>query len=111
MNLIDTFASGEFLRAYVRTARQSFENVYLVTESHLNPTQGRSTFVIAMSDKPVDFDSVPALTRANLGRDSIARLYPAASLQEYLDAGRDFILTDDYVPVDNLLSHLLDSDE
>ena len=111
MNLIDTFGRGEFLRAYIRTARQSFENVYLITESDLNPTQGRSTFVIAMSDKPVDFDSVPALTRTNLGRDSIARLYPAASLQEYLDAGRDFILTDDYVPVDNLLSHLLDSDE
>ncbi len=110
MNLIDTFGRGEFLRAYVRTARQTFANVYLVTESDLNPTQGRSTFVIAMSDEPVDFDSLPELTRTNLGRDSIARLYPATSLQEYLDAGRDFILTDDYVPVDNLLSHLLDSD-
>ena len=63
-----------------------------------------------MSDKPLDFNSVPALARANLGRESIAQLYPAESLQEYLDAGSDFILTDDYVPVDNLLSHLLDED-
>ncbi len=110
MNLIDTFGRGEFLRAYIRTARQTFENVYLITEGELNPRQGRSTFVIAMSDKPLDFESVPALSRANLGRESIAQLYPAESLQEYLDAGSDLILTDDFVPVDNLLSHLLDED-
>ena len=110
MNLIDRFGDGEFLRAYVRTAQTSFENVYLLTGGVLDPDQGRTTFVVVMSDGVLDVDSIPSLTRANLGRQSVTQRYPPESLQEYLDAGRDFILTDDYVPVDNLLSRLLDSD-
>lgn len=110
MNLIDTFKDGEFLRAYIRTSRETFKHVYLFTQGRLIEDAPRNTFVIISSDAPLDLASIPELTEQNLGRKAVGHLYPAAKLQEYLDVGREFILTDDYVPVDNLLSLLLEND-
>ena len=110
MNLIDIFKGGEFLRAYIRTARQTFEYVYLFTEGELDPDRGRNTFVIVSTDQPLDLDSIAPMTRSILGRLSVAQLYPPELLDQYLTEGRDFLLTDDYVPVDNLLEPLLRGD-
>lgn len=110
MNLTDAFKDGEFLRAYIRTSRETFKHVYLFTQGRLIEDAPRNTFVIVSSDRPLDLASIAELTEQNLGRKAVGQVYPDEKVQEYLDMGREFILTDDYVPVDNLLSLLLEND-
>ncbi len=106
MNLIDRFPESDFLAAYLRTIRRSFDNVYLLADNPLEGSSARTTFVVVSSDRPIDFSVLPALAVARLGRPSTFYLFPDDRLQALLDRDH-FLLTDDYVPVDNLLAPLI----
>jgi spermidine synthase len=93
-NIIDGGPHGHFFRAYVRTLQRVFKYVVVIPTSPGWREEIRTTFVLAASQQPVDLsgvaDDYPPLSEADL--------------QAYLDLGRDMILTDDYVPVDNLMA-------
>ena len=108
MNLIDRFPESDFLSAYLRTIRRTFDNVYLLTDNLIGESSIRTTFVIVASDRPIDFSLLRALTPVHLGRPAEFHLFPEDRFQE-LVARDDFLLTDDYVPVDNLLAPLITS--
>jgi spermidine synthase len=106
LNLIDRFPESDFLAACLRTIRRSFDNVYLLADNSLAGSSARTTFVVVSSDRPIDFAAIPALTVLGLGRPSTFYLFPDDRLETVINRG-DFLLTDDYAPIDNLLAPLI----
>jgi len=99
VELIDIYDSGLFAGSFVNTLRQTFPNVYVISESDVT-RQDRNTFVVIASQRKLDL--------ADLKRD-----YPYVGQLWYLtDAevdtlcakGGNFILTDDYAPVETFLA-------
>jgi hypothetical protein len=99
VNLIDDYKFGRFLGAYVLTLRKTFKHVHVFCTKPGGVRDGRDTFVIAASMKPVDFED---------WRGGHNGSFPGALLaQEHLialaDKASGRILTDDDAPVENLL--------
>jgi spermidine synthase len=96
-NVIDNPAHGEFMRAYARTLGTVFPHVAVFTGQSSAELRGLATYVVAASPAPLDLARLdnPA------GR---VRVVPPERVAEWLAAGRQLVLTDDYVPVDNLMA-------
>ncbi len=108
LNLIDQLPDADFLAAYVRTAQHAFPHVYVLTDNLMADTSLRTTFVVLSSDEPVDFESLHTPIALELGRTVEFHVLAEDRVAELV--GRDdFLLTDDYVPVDNLLVPLITS--
>jgi len=93
-NIIDGGRHGHFLRAFVRTVQQVFPYVAVIPSSQAWQETYRNTFVIAASRQPIDLSAL---------RGSYTALSPEA-LAAYLALEEPLVLTDEYVPVDNLLA-------
>jgi spermidine synthase len=103
-NVIDRFEKGSFLPSYVLTLEEVFGkgNVHLVT---LRPSQdymGVTNRIVVASPQRLDIED---LTN-NLSRieesERLSHIMPREQLQNYLTLFDPMVLTDDYVPVDNL---------
>jgi len=94
VNIIDGGRHGHFLRAYVRTLEQVFPHVAVIPSGGSWRDSMRTTFVIVASKQPYDLSHLP----------SSERPIPEDELAEYLAMGDPIVLTDEYVPVDNLLA-------
>jgi spermidine synthase len=100
VNMIDG-VTGDFLRAYTHTLRQTFRHVYLAPTISSWREASRSTFVLVAGDTPLDPDALEAL-----GEDRSLFRQQLLSEQEtdaLLDEGRLVMLTDRYAPVDQML--------
>jgi spermidine synthase len=95
INIIDG-KQGDFLRAYVHTLGQTFKHVYVAGIDGVLGDKVRQTYVIVASRRSLD----NIMATAPLAKSFIA----PAELQAYLQQGPAILLTDDYVPVDNLLA-------
>jgi spermidine synthase len=95
VNIIDG-KQGDFSRAYVNTLKQVFNHVHVAPVGGDLGTSSRQTIVVLASQNPLD----EALVTAPLAQNFI----PTTELETYLQAGPPITLTDDYVPVDNLLA-------
>lgn len=103
VNIIDG-PSGDFLRAYVHTMRQSFPYVYLVPTSESWRKLPRSTFVVIGAINPLDVAAFDSLTAGD-GHPHLARLaMDKSDVDDLLAEGKVVTLTDDYVPVDQMLA-------
>ena len=94
-NIIDTNTAG-FLSAYARTINQVFPYVYIIPNIPAWKTNTRSTFVIVGSKRPLDE------YYAVLGPSG--QWMPRAEYEALLRDTPPTILTDNYVPTDNLLA-------
>ena len=101
-NTIDIFRSGRFLGAMINTVEQVFPYVYTFCTSPGGPTDEdeRDTFVVAGSTRLLPVQDLDYL------------LYSAALLSPRDTAilrrrSRGLVLTDDYAPVDNLLTPVI----
>lgn len=106
VNIIDG-RQGHFVRAYVSTLNQVFEHVYIAPVGGELGTVARQTFVIVAAQHPMPLgDDVPALdARASPAPASLQTAFLSdAAWQAYLKQGSVITLTDDFVPVDNLLA-------
>ncbi len=104
-NVIDSFKRGAFMPSYIRTLEEVFGkgNVHLLSLSSDYEHVGISTFVVAASPQRLDMeDFVRTLKRK--GGEITSHVMPQDQLQEYLKGRYPVILTDDYVPVDNLIA-------
>ncbi len=97
-----------FLGAWVETARKSFKHVYIFGTDEVPGSGSRETFVVAVSNAPIDIDDLG-------GRDDDPRFFASDKLFEpkpfapehverIAGLARGIILTDDYAPVENLLA-------
>ncbi len=107
-NVIDSFKKGAFLPSYIRTLEEVFGkgNVHLLTLSSDYDKIGISTCVVVASPRRLDMDE---FIRAVKGKEEmIAHVMPSDRLQEYLRERYSVVLTDDYVPVDNLIAPIFE---
>jgi len=99
---------GGFLGSWVKTARETFPNVYVFGTDN-NPGSGlRETFVVVVSRTPLDLDTLG-------GRDGDPQFFnndrlvePKPYTKEHMAElevrSQGIVLTDDYAPVENLLA-------
>lgn len=100
VELIDTFESGLFLGAMITTLEKSFQYVDVVTRGDL-PKASRNVFVVIASNKILDIDRYCE----NYKKKSQNLWHLNKSqIQTLKQKSNQLVLTDDYAPVENLLS-------
>jgi spermidine synthase len=104
-NIIDKFDGGEFLKAEVNALRAVFPNVYVFGRGAGFRPFDRNTYVVLAGKTPLDRGAFDAIAS---GDDPLSRttLLSQERLDAYLTSGRAITLTDNFVPVDQLLANL-----
>lgn len=103
-NVIDRFEKRSFLPSYIRTLEDVFGrgNVYLIMLGPYQDYMGVANRIVATSPQTLDIaDLASSLNRVG-EQESISHIVPPEVLQRYLNQFSPVLLTDDYVPVDNL---------
>ena len=108
VNIVDNLNTGRFLRAYVNTLSRTFRHVYVLRDDDLWEHDPREnvTYVVIGSDEAV---SSADLARANeaAGRDQpVSRFMPSEVFDRWYSRETPILLTDGFVPVDQLIAHL-----
>ncbi len=103
VNVVDKLRTGAFLRAFARTLQATFPNVYLLRDSYVWDDDDRYTFVLAASERPLTSADIHFASHAAGRGDPEAIFMPAREFRAWQDARPAVLLTDDFVPVDNLL--------
>jgi spermidine synthase len=108
-NVIDSFKKGAFMPSYIRTLEEVFGKgkVHLMTLSSDYEKIGISTCVIVASPQRLDMDDFVRAAKGK-GEEMTSHVMPQKQLQEYLKERYSVILTDDYVPVDNLIAPIFE---
>ncbi len=104
-NVIDSFEKGKFLPSYARTLQETFgqENVHLITVSPIDSDIGVSNFIVIASPQRLNTDDF-VRTLKNTADEAISHVMPQDRVRQYLRERFSVILTDAYVPVDNLIA-------
>jgi Tfp pilus assembly protein PilF len=100
INLIDVFDDGFFLAAIINTLEQTFPHVSVMTEAGV-PRAHRNTFVVIASRRQIDLESLYAQAKKE---GTIFHLLREDDLRYLRDKNKGLVLTDNYVPVENLLA-------
>jgi spermidine synthase/MFS family permease len=108
VNVIDRFRGGLFLPSMVRTLRQAFPHVYLLTAGTpwLSQASSPSTYVIAATATPLDPDRLAAVRPQGVAGRRFTSLVPPDVLETWLQSESGVLLTDDYAPADWLVAPL-----
>jgi predicted membrane-bound spermidine synthase len=103
-NVIDRFEKGSFLPSYIRTLEEAFGtgNVQLLTLGSREEPGGMTNRVVLTSPRKVDIEGLAGFLNSLTEDDRISYLMAQDKLQEFLRLFDPAVLTDDYVPVDNL---------
>ncbi len=109
VNLIDSFKKGAFMPSYIRTLEEVFGkgNVQLMTLTSDYDKIGISTCVLLTSPQRLDMDDFVRTVKEK-GGEMTSHVMPQDQLQEYIRERYSVILTDDYVPVDNLIAPIFE---
>ena len=110
-NLIDSVTEGLFLPSYIRTLEEVFGkgNVNLLVLAPELRRLGIATCVVVASPKKWDMGDLARVIGARAGKAMTAHIVPQESLQQILRERPSVILTDDYVPVDNLTAPIFEA--
>jgi spermidine synthase len=109
-NVIDSFQKGRFMPSYIRTLEEVFGkgNVHLLTLGTDYDTMGISTYVVLASPQKLDLGNFVTTIQGNGKEEMNANVMPSDRLQQYLKERPTVVLTDDYVPVDNLIAPIFE---
>ena len=94
VNIIDGGTRGHFMRAYITTLQQVFLHVAVIPGGDDWQEARRTTFVLVAGNQPLDLAHLPPSMQPLAEGDLVA----------YLSLDPPLILSDSYVPVDNLLA-------
>ena len=110
-NLIDSVTEGLFLPSYIRTLEEVFGkgNVNLLVLAPELQKLGIATCVVVASQKKWDMEDFARVIGSRGGKAMTAKIVPQEQLQETLRGRPAVILTDDYVPVDNLTAPIFEA--
>jgi hypothetical protein len=107
LNLIDG-AERPFVGAFLRTLRLTFPHLVFIPTSANWKTLTRNTYVVLASPQPIDAQAL----RQAAGEDGLRAidgwLVPQGEMEQVMRNG-EFVLTDDYVPTDNLLAPMFEA--
>ena len=104
LNVVDLLRAPRFVLSLARTLQQRFDAVELwIDLAEISPSERRTTWIVIASDTPTGTGEI----RASYGLDRRWVQVPVDAM--IAEAGMDatMILTDDFAPVDRLLSGLL----
>jgi len=109
-NVIDSFKKGAFMPSYIRTLEEVFGkgNVHLITLSSEYEHIGVSTCVVVASPQKLDMNDFVRAIKGERGKEMTSHAMPQDRLQQYLQERYSMILTDDHVPVDNLIAPIFE---
>jgi len=109
-NVIDSFKKGAFMPSYIRTLEEVFGkgNVHLITLSSDYDHIGISTFVVVTSPQRLNTDDFVRALKGKDDKEMTSHVMPPDRLQQYLKERYSVILTDDYVPADNLIAPIFE---
>ena len=109
-NVIDSLKKGAFMPSYIRTLEEVFGkgNVNLITLSSDFDSIGISTCVVVASPQKLDMDNFVKVVKKEKGKEMTSYVMPQERLQKYLKERYSVVLTDDYVPVDNLIAPIFE---
>jgi spermidine synthase len=93
-----------FARALMRTMKATFAHVYFVPTNKAYRDIRANTMLVLATDSPLDTRALAALNGHDERSQFGAWLIDDAELEAWLGTGPQFLLTDDYVPTDNLLT-------
>lgn len=100
MNVID-HGDLAFARAAVATVRDVFDHVAVVAPpGRLARTTPGGNLVVVASDAPLPVEAIVAANRARGDDDEV--LHGASAIEDFVDGAR--VLTDEFAPVDQLLT-------
>jgi spermidine synthase len=104
-NIIDKFEGGEFLKAEANALRTVFPHVYIFGRGQAFDPFDRNTYVLMASRAPLNRAALDAITARD---EPPLRTTPLSvdRFNAYVTSGRAITLTDDFVPVDQLLARL-----
>ena len=103
VNIVDG-GQTNFLRAYAYTLRQTFPYVYLAPTSTSWRESPRMTFVLIAGDTRLDAAAFNSITAEDGEVRLAGQLFSEAELNQFLAEGELVLLTDQYAPVDQLLT-------
>jgi spermidine synthase len=104
--IIDKMVGGRFIPSVVRTLKTVFPNVYLMSEFDSFNTPAQNTYVVAASSQPLDEARLRQVRGQGPNGTPITKIMNPNDMQRWLDSSDSVLLTDDYVPADNLLAPL-----
>ncbi len=109
-NVIDSFKVGQFMPSYIRTLEEVFGkgNVYLITLTPDFDGMGISTYVVVASSQKLDMEDFIKANKRKDGKEMTSYVMPQDRFQQYLAERYSVVLTDDYVPVDNLIAPIFE---
>jgi spermidine synthase len=109
-NVIDNLRTGRFLPSYVRTLEEAFGkgHVHLLSEDAEYSDMGISTYIVVASPNKLDMAGFGRALKKSDHGSPFSRVFPQYLLQEYLKKPNTVVLTDDYVPVDNLIAPIFE---
>lgn len=105
-NMIDDVQKGRFLPSYIRTLEAVFGKGHVgtvVPDSGGKPV-GIATCIVAAGLGKMDMDDFTGRVRAARGEKMVSSVPPPEMVSLDSDGHDAVILTDDYVPVDNLIA-------
>lgn len=96
--------------SYIRTLEEVFGkgNVHLLTLSSNYDHIGISTFVVVASPQRLDMSDFVMTVGGKRDKEMTSHVMPQDQLQQYLKERSCMILTDNYVPVDNLIAPIFE---
>ena len=97
INLIDFFDSGRFLGGIINTLEQTFTYVYVLSE--IAPRNIRNTFVVAAANTNINVSTIVGQYIKGVDMWYLND----TEITELKQKANEIILTDDYVPVENML--------
>ncbi len=103
VNVIDKYVGGEFMKSFANSLAAVFPHVYLLAQGEAWRFEASNTYVLLASRQPFDYHSFLADPS---GQKPGTRMQAEAEFAEYRNSGRALTLTDDYVPVDQLMAAL-----
>ena len=110
VNVIDSYKAGQFMPSYIRTLEEVFGkgNVCLITLTSDFDDMGISTYVVVACPKRLDMEDFVKTIKRKDGKEITSYVMPQERLQQYLQERFTIVLSDDYVPVDNLIAPIFE---
>ncbi|MEW6142892.1 MAG: fused MFS/spermidine synthase [Chloroflexota bacterium] len=107
LNIIDQYKDGRYMPSMIHTLQQVFRNIYLFSVVPSWDWPGRATFVIAATDRELDFNAYQAFVTEGGTKQAQGNMHNPAALEMYLAERQPILLTDDHVPTDILMAEIL----
>ena len=93
-----------FARALLRTLKATFTHVYFIPSNKAYRDIRANTMLVLATNSPLDTPAFATLNGHDNQSQFSAWIIDDAELDAWLGTGPQFLLTDDYVPTDNLLT-------